>query len=62
MGSEIGQDLVAMLPRLRRYALTLCKSRELADDLVQGACERALGTASSRGEGAVRRLDVSHFA
>ena len=51
MGSEIGQDLVAMLPRLRRYALTLCKSRELADDLVQGACERALGTASSRGEG-----------
>lgn len=51
MPNEIGQELVSMLPRLRRYALTLCKSRELADDLVQGACERALGASASRRDG-----------
>lgn len=34
--------MVALLPRLRRYAYTLTSSREDADDLVQAACERAL--------------------
>jgi RNA polymerase sigma-70 factor, ECF subfamily len=38
----IGGELVALLPRLRRFALVLCRSPSLADDLVQGACERAL--------------------
>jgi RNA polymerase sigma-70 factor (ECF subfamily) len=42
MPTAIGQDLVALLPRLRRFALVLCRSPSLADDLVQGACERAL--------------------
>lgn len=46
MPSEIGAALVAMLPRLRRFALSLCRSRELADDLVQAACERALATSA----------------
>ena len=37
------QDLlVAFLPNLRRFAISLCKSRDIADDLVQAACERAL--------------------
>ena len=47
MPTAIGQDLVALLPRLRRYALALCRSPSLADDLVQGACERALANAGS---------------
>lgn len=45
MPAAIGQDLVALLPRLRRFALVLCRSQPLADDLVQGACERALANA-----------------
>ncbi|MFN0193228.1 MAG: RNA polymerase sigma factor [Aestuariivirga sp.] len=36
-----------MLPRLRRFAISLCGSREVADDLVQTACEKALASASS---------------
>ncbi|MET0531138.1 MAG: RNA polymerase sigma factor [Microvirga sp.] len=47
MPSSIGPDLVALLPRLRRFALTLCRSPSRADDLVQGACERALANAGS---------------
>ena len=38
---------MALLPRLRRFALVLCRSQPLADDLVQGACERALANAGS---------------
>jgi RNA polymerase sigma-70 factor, ECF subfamily len=47
MPAGIGQELVALLPRLRRFALVLCRSQSLADDLVQGACERALANAGS---------------
>ncbi len=35
-------QMVALLPRMRRFAYTLTSSREDADDLVQAACERAL--------------------
>jgi RNA polymerase sigma-70 factor (ECF subfamily) len=35
-------DLVALLPRLRRFACGLAGSIDRADDLVQAACERAL--------------------
>jgi len=35
-------EMVALLPRLRAFALALTRSGEAADDLVQGACERAL--------------------
>lgn len=45
MPTAIGQELVALLPRLRRFALVLCRSPSLADDLVQSACERALANA-----------------
>jgi RNA polymerase sigma-70 factor (ECF subfamily) len=41
MAIEVGQEMVALLPRLRRFARGLCKSADQADDLVQGACERA---------------------
>lgn len=35
-------QLVALLPRLRRFARGLAGSADRADDLVQAACERAL--------------------
>jgi RNA polymerase sigma-70 factor (ECF subfamily) len=40
--SPFAEELVALLPRLRRFARSLCGDQALADDLVQGACERAL--------------------
>jgi RNA polymerase sigma-70 factor (ECF subfamily) len=42
MVSDVRQEMVALLPRLRRFALMQTGSRELADELVQAACERAL--------------------
>jgi RNA polymerase sigma-70 factor, ECF subfamily len=50
LGSETGatvsdffsEQLVASLPRLRRFARGLAGSTAQADDLVQAACERAL--------------------
>jgi RNA polymerase sigma-70 factor (ECF subfamily) len=42
MPSPFAQDLVALLPRLRRFALSLTRSVAEADDLVQATCERAL--------------------
>jgi RNA polymerase sigma-70 factor (ECF subfamily) len=42
MASDVRQEMVALLPRLRRFALAQTGSREAADDLVQAACERAL--------------------
>ncbi|HEY1798196.1 MAG TPA: RNA polymerase sigma factor [Stellaceae bacterium] len=41
-GSRFGDRLVAVLPRLRRFARGLARSANEADDLVQAACERAL--------------------
>ncbi len=35
-------ELVALLPRLRRFAGSLSRTPESADELVQAACERAL--------------------
>ncbi|MBT0958543.1 RNA polymerase sigma factor [Alphaproteobacteria bacterium KMM 3653] len=39
---DIRSDLVALLPRLRRFALTLTRNGPDADDLVQATCTRAL--------------------
>lgn len=39
---EFETRLVAALPAVRRYALSLCRRADQADDLVQGAVERAL--------------------
>ncbi len=42
-GKESVEDqLIAFLPNMRRFAISLCGSRDVADDLVQMACERAL--------------------
>ena len=41
-GSRFGDQLIAVLPRLRRFARGLTRSAVEADDLVQAACERAL--------------------
>jgi RNA polymerase sigma-70 factor (ECF subfamily) len=39
---ELRAELVGLLPRLRRFAYGLTGSLDDGDDLVQGACERAL--------------------
>ena len=39
---DLKKEMVGLLPRLRRFARGLAKDPELADDLVQDACERAL--------------------
>lgn len=42
MEDAIRKEMVALLPRLRRFACGLTGSLADADDLVQSACERAL--------------------
>lgn len=44
--SSFRTDLVALVPRLRRFALSLAGNRQDADDLVQAACEKALRNAA----------------
>jgi RNA polymerase sigma-70 factor (ECF subfamily) len=43
MDTDIRKELVLLLPRLRRFAYSLCGSIDEADDLVQAACLKALG-------------------
>lgn len=43
----VGERLVSFLPNLRRFAISLCRARDTADDLVQQTCERALAAAGS---------------
>lgn len=42
MSDRFSDDLIAFLPNLRRFALSLCRRGDLADDLVQITAERAL--------------------
>lgn len=42
MSEELPQQLVALLPRLRRFAYSLTGSKDEGDDIVQSACVRAL--------------------
>jgi RNA polymerase sigma-70 factor (ECF subfamily) len=42
MKSEFRDQLVALLPRLRRFAIGLTANPDEADDLLQTACEKAL--------------------
>jgi len=58
-GRRVEDQLVAFLPNLRRFAISLCRSRDLADDLVQAACERALANAQSFQQGT--RFDAWMF-
>lgn len=39
---DFRRDLVGLLPKLRRFAMTLTRDANDADDLVQEACERAI--------------------
>ena len=50
-GARFSDQLVAVLPRLRRFARGLTGSGSDADDLVQAACERALARAHQFQEG-----------
>ena len=47
MGSDVRNQIIVLLPRLRRFARALSGSADEADDLVQGACERALRSIDS---------------
>jgi len=42
LGESVRQEMIALLPRLRRFAYGLTGSLDRADDLVQSTCERAL--------------------
>lgn len=42
VNQAVHAELVALLPRLRRFARGLAGTADQADDLVQAACERAL--------------------
>jgi RNA polymerase sigma-70 factor (ECF subfamily) len=42
MSADFREELVSLLPRLRRFAFTLARDMHEADDLVQQACEKAL--------------------
>ena len=55
VGDPMQRDLVALLPRLRRFARGLAGSLDAADDLVQAACERALANRAQWQKGT--RLD-----
>lgn len=57
--SPFAEELVALLPRLRRFARSLCGDATLADDLVQLACEKALKSSDQWQEGT--RLDAWAF-
>lgn len=48
---DISRDLVTLLPRLRRFALTLTRNVAEADALVDVVCERATNRPSSTGHG-----------
>jgi RNA polymerase sigma-70 factor, ECF subfamily len=52
---EFRRELVQLLPRLRRFAFVLTRSRDDAEDVVQAAVERALRHADSWQQGT--RLD-----
>lgn len=39
---DVRKELVALLPRLKRFAYSLCGSLDEAEDLVQASCEKAL--------------------
>jgi len=51
MSPAFSDQLIALLPRLRRFARGLARSPAEADDLVQAACERALARAHQFQEG-----------
>jgi RNA polymerase sigma-70 factor, ECF subfamily len=59
MAESFENAVVALLPNLRRFAISLCRNPTLADDLVQGTCEKAFTNKSSFQPGT--RLDAWLF-
>lgn len=56
---DIRRDLVTILPRLRRFALTLCREEAQVDGLVARACEDAVRKSPAwRGDA---RLEIELF-
>ncbi len=47
MADSFGQNLIELLPNLRRFALSLTRSATKSDDLVQITCEKALANQTS---------------
>lgn len=47
LDTRFQHELVALVPRLRRFAYSLAGSTDAGDDLVQAACERALKNAAA---------------
>lgn len=47
MDAAFGEAMIALLPNLRRYALSLTRRADQADDLVQQTVERAIANAAS---------------
>lgn len=59
MAEDFENAVVLLLPNLRRFALSLCRNPHVADDLVQGTCERAFSKQASFQPGT--RLDAWLF-
>ncbi len=59
MHDPFADDLIAFLPNLRRFAISLCRSADIADDLVQITVERAF--AGRSGFDPASRLDAWLF-
>lgn len=59
MQDNFSENLVALLPNLRRFALSLCRRGDLADDLVQITAERAFAARDRFDPGS--RLDAWLF-
>lgn len=45
--NSFADDLIALMPNLRRFAISLCRSRDIADDLVQITVEKAFAARDS---------------
>lgn len=59
MTDPFAQQLIELLPNLRRFALSLTRSSTSADDMVQVTCEKALANKTSYQDGT--RLDAWLF-
>jgi RNA polymerase sigma-70 factor (ECF subfamily) len=59
MDHDVRRELVALLPRLRRFAYALSGSLDEAEDIVQSACEKALARSHQFERGS--RLDSWMF-
>lgn len=47
MTDRFADDVIALLPNLKRFAISLCRRPDIADDLVQTTVERAFRNRSS---------------